>query len=174
VNARLFAPTESRRARRAPALLLLAGLVLLALPATASAREGNWSFHIDYTINPVPDPACGGFAQTDVGTAVGDGSLFKDGLWNSTECIDFLINPAVLTERDGHFTITTQHGTLFGLYDGVGTPTGFGHLRTAANVRLVGGTGPFAHITGCGHALGDSNLLNTADNHLDASGQFGC
>jgi len=173
MDARLFARTESRRVRRPCAIVLVAALVVLGLPGTASAK-GDWSFHIDYTINPVPDVACGGFAQTDVGTAVGDGSLFKDGVWNSTECIDFLINPAVLTERDGHFTITTQRGTLFGLYDGVGTPTGIGHLRTAANVRLLGGTGAFIHVTGCGHALGDSNLLNTADNHLDASGQFGC
>jgi hypothetical protein len=134
----------------------------------------SWSFHIDYTINPQPSVACGGFALTDVGTATGDGLLFTHGLWNSTECIDFVVHPGVLTERDGHFKITTLRGILVGDYNGVGTLMGVGHLRTTAVVKLTGGTGAFAGITGCGNALGDSNLLNPADNHLTASGRFGC
>jgi hypothetical protein len=171
----LSARTCAPWVRLAVSVPLLAGLLVLALPGAASARPArSWSFHIDYTINPVPDVACGGFAQTDVGTATGNGSLFRQGVWNSNECINIVTQPGVLQEDHGHFTIATRKGTLVGAYDGTGTPTGVGHLRTAATVRLTGGTGVFAGITGCGNALGDSNMLDTADNHLDASGRFGC
>ena len=40
-----------------------------------------------------------------------------------------------LTERAGHFRITTAKGTLVGDYNGSGTPMGAGRLKTTAVVR---------------------------------------